>query len=392
MKKLITVILSVMVLFSLLMAGCAGNGTAPVSSSTPEASSPAALSPAATESTAPASPSDTAVPAAKPLKVALLLSGNLGDMSFLDSSNAGMQAVAAKNGTEVKVIEMGSDSSKYETNVLDASESDYDVIIGSGWMLQEPIENVAANYPDKKYILFDASVDYTKADYSNVYSINYKQNEASFLAGMLAAKMSKTGKLGFLGGMDGAVINDFLIGYIEGAKYVNPDIKISAAYIGSYVDSAKCKEMAIAQYNQNIDIIFTAAGAAGLGTLDAAKELGKYAIGVDSDQAMIFDSSDPDKAKQIPTSVMKRVDNSLVRAFDMISAGTLKWGGAETLGLAEDAVGLSDNKYYQSIVPADVRSEIDTARSKIISGDIKVSTAFGKETSEITQIIDSVKP
>ncbi len=380
MRKTVSIILAAIMALSVALTGCSG-GAAAASSAPAPASSEAASE----------APSGEA-PATEPLKVALLLSGNLGDMSFLDSSNAGMQAVTQKYGTEVKVIEMGADSSKYETNVLDASEGDYDIIIGSGWMLQEPFENVAKDFPDKKYIIFDAAVDYTKADYSNVYSINYKQNEASFLAGMMGAKLSKTGKLGFLGGADGAVINDFLLGYIEGAQYINKDIKVSAAYIGSYTDSAKCKEMALAQYNQGIDIVFTAAGAAGLGTLDAAKEQGKFAIGVDSDQAMIFDGSDPDKSKQIPASVMKRVDNSLVRAFDMINAGTLKWGTAETLGLAEEAVGLSDNKYYQEIVPADVRDEITAAAAKIISGEIKVSTAFGKETSEITAIIDAVKP
>lgn len=377
MKKLVALLLTVAMAFSAALTGCSGS-----------ASSSAASSAAASTGASSGAASSTG----KALKVALLLSGNLGDMSFLDSANAGMKAVTEKYGANVKVIEMGADSTKYEPNVLDASEGDYDVIIGSGWQLQEPFENVAKNYPDKKYIIFDASVDYTKGNYSNVYSINYKQNEASFLAGMMAAKMTKTNKLGFLGGMDGAVINDFLLGYIEGAQYINKDIKVSVGYVGSYTDSAKCKEMASAQYNQGIDIIFTAAGAAGLGTLDAAKELGKYAIGVDSDQAMIFDTTDAAKAKQIPASVMKRVDNSLVRAFGMIQDGSIKWGAAETLGLKEEAVGLSDNKYYQQIVPQDVRTAISDASKKIISGDLKVSTAFGKTTDEIKKIIDSVKP
>lgn len=329
----------------------------------------------------------------EPLKVALLLTGNLGDMSFLDSSNEGMKQVAEKYGAEVKVIEMGADATKYETNLLDASEGDYDVIIGSGWQTQEPIQNVAPDFPDKKYIIFDASVDYTTGDLSNVYSITYKQNEASFLAGIMAASMSETGVLGFLGGMDGPVINDFLIGYIEGGQYVNPDIKYLVGYVGSYVDSAKCKEMSLSQYNQsNADFVFTAAGAAGLGTLDAAKETGKWAIGVDSDQALLFAESDPDKANLIPASVMKRVDNSLVRAFDMIAEGTLPWGQAEELGLADGAVGLSENEYYEKLVPQEVRDAIDEAEAKIISGEITVTTAFGMETSAITAIIDSVKP
>lgn len=327
-----------------------------------------------------------------PKKIALLLSGNLGDMSFLDSANAGTTEIAEKYGAEVKVIEMGSDSTKYETNVLDASDADYDIIIGSGWQLQEPFENVAADYPDKKYILFDASVDYTKADYSNVYSITYKANEGSFLAGMMSASMSKSGTIGFLGGMDGAGINDFLIGYIEGAQYVNPDIKVISGYVGSYSDSPKCKEMALAQYNQGADFVFTAAGASGIGTLEAAKETGKFAIGVDSDQAMLYKDSDIDQANLIPASVMKNVDNTLIRAYEKIMDGSITWGAAENLGLQEDAVGLSDNEFYQSLVPEDVKNNIADATDKIIAGDIKVTSAFGLTTDEVTKIIDSVAP
>lgn len=181
--------------------------------------------------------------------IALLLSGNLGDMSFLDSANVGTTEIAETYGAEVKVVEMGSDSTKYETNVLDASDEGYDIIIGSGWQLQEPFQNVAEDYPDITYILFDAAVDYTASEYANVYSITYKANEGAYLAGVMAASMSETGILGFLGGMDGAGINDFLIGYIEGAQSVNPDIKVITGYVGSYSDSPTCKEMALAQYN-----------------------------------------------------------------------------------------------------------------------------------------------
>jgi basic membrane protein A len=330
--------------------------------------------------------------ASESYKIALLLSGNLGDMSFLDSANAGVQEIAQTYNAEVKVIEMGSDSTKYETNVLDASDADYDIIIGSGWQLQEPFENVAVDYPDKKYILFDASVDYTKDDYSNVYSITYKANEGSYLAGIMAASMSESGIIGFLGGMDGQGINDFLIGYIEGAQYINPDIKVISGYVGSYSDSPKCKEMALAQYSQGADFVFTAAGASGIGTLEAAKEVGKYAIGVDSDQAMLYKDSDIDQANLIPASVMKNVDKTLIRAYQKILDGSLTWGAAENLGLQEDAVGLSDNEFYQKLVPDDIKAKIEDAKEKIISGDITVTSAFGLTTDQVTEIIKSVAP
>lgn len=383
-KKLTSLILVVALVLS-LFAGCSKKA-----GDTADTNATAAP----TEGTATTAPEATKAPdaTAKSYKVALLLSGNLGDMSFLDSANAGVTEIAKTYNAEVKVIEMGSDSTKYETNVLDASDADYDIIIGSGWQLQEPFQNVATDYPDKKYILFDAAVDYTKADYSNVYSITYKANEGSYLAGIMAASMSKSGILGFLGGMDGQGINDFLIGYIEGAQYVNPDIKVISGYVGSYSDSPKCKEMALAQYNQGADFVFTAAGASGIGTLEAAKETGKYAIGVDSDQAMLYKASDIDQANLIPASVMKNVDKTLVRAYQKILDGSITWGAAENLGLAEDAVGLSDNEFYQKLVPADVQTKIDDAKAKIVSGDIKVTSAFGLTTDEVTKIIKSVTP
>ena len=331
-------------------------------------------------------------PSQEDVRIALLLSGNLGDMSFLDSANKGTSQIMADYGAQVKVIEMGSDATKYETNVLDASDEGYDIIIGSGWQLQEPFQNVAKDYPDIKYIIFDAAVDYAAGDYSNVYSISYKSNEAAYLAGIMAANMSKTSILGFLGGADGAVINDFMIGFIEGARSVDPDLKVICGYVDDYSDSPKCKEMALAQYNQGADIIFTAAGASGIGTLEAAKETGNYAIGVDSDQAMLYAESDPAQAQLIPASVMKNVDATLVRAYEMIQEGTLPWGQEEALGLSDGAVGLSDNEFYQKLVPEDVKVKIDEASDAIARGEISVKSAYGLTTEEVREIINSVAP
>ena len=331
-------------------------------------------------------------PSQEDVRIALLLSGNLGDMSFLDSANKGTSQIMADYGAQVKVIEMGSDATKYETNVLDASDEGYDIIIGSGWQLQEPFQNVAKDYPDIKYIIFDAAVDYAAGDYSNVYSISYKSNEAAYLAGIMAANMSKTSILGFLGGADGAVINDFMIGFIEGARSVDPDIKVICGYVDDYSDSPKCKEMALAQYNQGADIIFTAAGASGIGTLEAAKETGNYAIGVDSDQAMLYAESDPAQAQLIPASVMKNVDATLVRAYEMIQEGTLPWGQEEALGLSDGAVGLSNNEFYQKLVPEDVKVKIDEASDAIARGEISVKSAYGLKTEEVREIINSVAP
>jgi len=337
---------------------------------------------------------------AEPLKIALLLNGTLGDKSFFDSADNGMKLVQAKYGDKVKTktIEMTYDQTKWEPTLLDISDEDWDIIIVGTWQMTEMLEAVAVDYPDKKYFIFDTGVNYEKG-LENVYSMMYKQNEASFVAGALAAKVTTSDMplanaektIGFLGGMDIPVINDFLVGYIEGAKFVEPGIKVGISYIGSFSDSAKGKEMALAQYNQGADIGYNVAGQAGLGQLDAAKDVNKYALGVDSDQALIFAESDADKANLIVSSVLKRIDNSILRAVEMHLAGTAPYGKAETLGFAEECVGLAENDIYKNLVSEDLRKFVKDIENKIVSGDIKVSSAIGMSTEDLNTIRNSVK-
>ena len=336
------------------------------------------------------------------LKVVLILNGTLGDKSFFDSADNGMKLIAEKYGdkVEVKTIEMSYDETKWEPTLLDVSESDWDIIIMGTWQMTEMLQEYAPDYPDKKYIIFDTAVDYSVPDLDNVYSVVYKQNDASFVAGALAARVTNSDMplsnaekvIGFLGGMDIPVINDFLIGYIEGAQYVDPAVKVAVSYIGSFDDSAKGKEMSLSQYSQGADIGYNVAGQAGLGQLDAAKDVNRYAIGVDSDQAKIFETSDPAKAQLITTSVLKRVDNSLLRAIDLHMEGKAPWGEVEVLGFEEESVGFAENEIYMSVVPADIREEMKMIEEKIISGEIVVSSAFGMSSEDLNAIRNDVKP
>jgi len=340
-------------------------------------------------------------PATDVLKVVLILNGTLGDKSFFDSAAAGMQLIKDKYGdaVDVKTIEMSYDQTKWEPTLVDVSEQDYDIVVLGTWQMVDALQKLAPQYPDKKYIIFDTTVDYSKGDMGNVYSITYKQNEGSFLAGVLAAEVSKSSlplanadkRIGFLGGMDIPVINDFLVGYIEGALYVDKDMKVAISYIGSFDDSAKGKEMALAQYNQGADIGFNVAGQAGLGQLDAAKEAQKYAIGVDSDQAAIFAESDAAKSNLIVSSVLKRVDQSILRAIDMHIEGTAKYGEAENLGFAEDCIGLVKNDNYAALIPAEIQTKLADLEAKIISGEIVVGSAFGMDTAALDTLRQSVK-
>lgn len=339
---------------------------------------------------------------AAPKKVVLLINGTLGDKSFFDLANHGMQLLREKYGDAVqtRVVEMSYDQTKWQPTLENVATQDWDLIIAGTYQMVDIMAQVAPEYPDKKFVLFDGVVDYAKGGFKNVYSITYKQNEGSYLAGLLAEGMIKEGAipadqgkyLGFLGGLDIPVINDFLVGYVAGARSVDPGAKIEVSYIGSFSDAAKGKELALAQYRTGVAIGFNVAGQAGLGQLAAAKDADRLAIGVDFDQSAIFRTSDPATADKVVTSVLKRVDISLARAFDLLTQDKLPLGKAEALGLAEGAVGIVDNNVYEKLVPAALRAQVKTAGADIAAGRIRVPTAFGLATSQIQALREEVRP
>lgn len=265
--------------------------------------------------------------------------------------------------------------------------------------MREVLENVSKEYPDQKFYLFDASVDYKNGTFENVYCNTFLQNEASFLAGIVAASMTTADMeninqdlvVGNVLLMDMAVINDFMVGFIEGCQYVEPDIKINNAYVGA-VDAAKAKDMAIAMYQQKADIVFPVAASAGLGVIEAAKEQDGYVIGVDSDQAMALMDSDPEAANRIMTSVLKRSDVAIYRVISMMIKDQVSWGTSDPLGMEEGGVGLAKNEVYEKLVTEEVRNRVEDVEKKIAAGEITVGTAYGMETEEITKLRDSVKP
>jgi len=277
----------------------------------------------------------------------------------------------------VKTIEAGIDPAKWQPALEDAAANeDYDVMILGTYQMSEFLEKVAPKYPDKKFIIYDVAVNYEKCKCENVYSVMYKQNEGSYLAGVYAGAMSKSGIIGSVGGQDIPVINDFIVGYEQGAKSVNPNVQSIKQYAGGWNDPAKGKELALAMYQQGADIVFQIAGGTGVGVFQAAQEVGKMAIGVDSDQAMIIKETNPEQAKFIPTSMMKNVDNSLYRALKLHIEGKLPYGKAESLGVAEGGVGLAKNEFYDAATPADVKAKIDQAEKDLMGGKIKVDTVF----------------
>jgi basic membrane protein A len=335
---------------------------------------------------APAEQQEAAAPgSAKPLKVLLFINGVLGDKSFFDSSQRGIDRAVKELGIEAKTIEAGLDETNWGPALTDAAENeDFDVLVTGTYQMISYLEQIAPQYPDKRFIIFDANVNYDSKCCDNVYSVLYKQNEGSYLAGVYAAAMTTQSidgmnpeaVIGSVGGQEIPVILDFMVGYEQGAKDTNPNITVIRQFADSWNDPAKGKELAKAQFSQGADIVFQIAGGTGLGVFAAAAENGKYAVGVDSDQALIVEESDPTQAARILTSMLKNVDNSLFRALDLHQKGELKYGATEALGIAEGGVGLARNKFYDQTTPAEVKKIVDDAEKKILAGEITVDTAF----------------
>ena len=311
-----------------------------------------------------------------PLKVALVVHGNLGDKSFFDSAAAGLAKAEAELPVGVTIIEAGLDRGRWEPALADATDQGYDVVIGGTWEMNGFMQALAPEYPETKFIIFDDAPDFTGGAFPNILAINYRVSTAGYLAGYAAAKISKTGKLGEILGVEGTTVVEFALGFEQGAKAANPDVQVTRAVAGSFTDPAKGKELALAQFAQGVDIVFPIAGGTGIGALQAARDEGKLAVGVDSDQAEIFAPTDPAQADVIFTSVEKKVGESLYTALVQTLDGTAPYGTNLILGLADGAVGIAKNSYYEKLVPADVRAEVDEQEAKIISGEIVVDTGM----------------
>lgn len=339
---------------------------------------------------------------AKEIGVTLIVNGTIGDKSFNDLAYAGLKKAEEDFGVKGTLVENNYDTTKYEPSIIEfAEDPDCDVIIVNSADVKEIIEKVAPDYPEKNFIIYDSDIDYSAADLSNVYSTTFKQNEASFLAGALGAKMTSIEGdshvnpekvIGFVAGGDNVIINDFLLGYIEGCEYGDPDAKMLISYIGNFSDAAKGKEMGLSQVNQGADVIFQVAAGAGLGVLEGCKDSGVYAIGVDDDQYSLFKDTDQEQADAILTSVMKSVDNCVYSCIQRHTEGTLPYGETEALGLKEGMVSIARNENYEKLVPADIQEFMADLENKIVKGEVVVNTNIGAEISVIEDAKNRIKP
>ena len=354
MKKLLTVLLAVLMVLTL--AGC-GSKT----------------------ETAPVEEADDS------FDVAFLVNGNLGDKSFFDSAEAGLETLQKDGRITLKTIEMGgteADQPKWLSTLYEVAESgEYDLIVCGTYQMPDYLKEVAEAYPEQKFVIFD---DNTYVGTPNVVNITYKQNELGYVVGIFAGLttldttlegINEDKVIGFAGGVDSPVINDFLAGYIQGAQIIDPEIKVDARYTNDYVDTSIAKEFAVSMINDNkCDLIWGVAGNAGNGAAETILELGKgYFIGVDSDQELTLS---PDLAAITLTSGLKNVGNSLIWLMDELDAGREYWGTEVSLGLADGGVGVVTDKNFASKVSADVQAAVNAAIDDVKAGKVTVVSAF----------------
>src|SRR6476646_6413687 len=300
--------------------------------------------------------------------------GGKDDRSFNAAAWEGVQRAAKDFPIVLRDIEPGTPNA-IEPAMRAFAERGFDLIIGVGFAQAPIMEQVAKDYPNIHFAIIDGV-----SELPNVASLIFKEHEGSYLVGILAAKASRTGTIGFLGGMDIGLIHRFEKGYEEGAKSVNPNIKVIQNYVGvtdgAWNNPGKGKELSLAQISKGADVIFTAAGNSGLGAFDAVEQQGTqngrathFVIGVDSNQNMV-------KPGFVLTSMVKRVDNAVYDIVKEVVDGRFK-GGFHVYGLDSDGVGYVVDDYNKDLVSPEAIQEAEAAKKKIIAGEIKVTDAIG---------------
>jgi basic membrane protein A len=309
--------------------------------------------------------------------------GGLNDKSFNQSADTGVKRAMDEDGFTYKPIE-SKQKEDYNANLEALVEEDSNLTFAIGFQMADALKAVAENHPDKKFAIIDSVVDLP-----NVASITFKEQEGSFLMGVIAGKMTKTNKIGFIGGKDIELINRFEVGFAAGVKSVNPeaakgllstgtDIEnlepgTSVRYAASFADTVKGTELAKSLYQDGCDIVYHAAGGVGIGLFIAAKELKDageevWAIGVDMDQALSL----PEYSDVILSSMMKRVDTATYDQSKAIVSDTFEGGSIINLGLKEKGVGIAETS--SDNVPKDVLDLVKTYEDKVIAGEIVVPT------------------
>jgi basic membrane protein A len=307
------------------------------------------------------------------VKVGLVLDiGGLGDKSFNDGAYKGAVRAEQELGAHIRLIEPGEESDRESGLRLLAAEH-MDLVIGVGFIFTDDVTQLAKEYPHINFAVVDYAIGTDKVGNpipppSNVAALKFKEEEGSFLVGALAALVSQSKKVGFVGGMDVPLIQKFEAGYKAGVKSVCASCSVVSQYAGvtpiAFRNPGKGKELALSQYQQGVDVIYHASGSTGLGVFEAARQTGKYAIGVDADQYA-------EAPGRVLTSMVKGID---VAVFDMVKRVRDKTfaGGIYTYGLAQNGVGYVYDEHNRALIPDNVRARLEQLKRDIIAGKIPV--------------------
>lgn len=295
--------------------------------------------------------------------------GGRGDKSFNDAAYKGLEDAKNELGIEFEVIDPGDGADRESALRKLASKKEIGLIFGVGFIFTDDINKVAAEFTSKKFACIDYSVTPASKIPDNVSAVEFKEEEGSFLIGALSALTSKTGKIGFIGGMESPLIRKFENGFMQGAKNINPSIQILSGYVSvspdGFKNPGKAKEIALSQYAGGADIIYHASGLSGLGLFEAAREKQKLAVGVDMDQY-----------KEAPgfvlSSMVKLVDVSVFKTIKAFKEGTFK-SGVTTFGLTDNGVGYVYDNNNKNLISPEVKQQLDSIRTLILDGKIKVS-------------------
>ena len=291
------------------------------------------------------------------------------DKSFNEAAYSGAQRWAEESGEAYREIELQSEAQR-EQALRRFAESGANPIITMGFAMADPLSTVAPDYPDTKFV----AIDVTWLEAPNIRQIGFAEHEGSYLVGMLAGMATKSGTVGFIGGMDIPLIRHFGCGYAQGVKAANPDATVIANMTGStpaaWNDPVKGSELTTAQISQGADVVFAAAGGTGVGVLQTAADSDILSIGVDSNQNHLH-------AGKVLTSMLKRVD---VAVYDALTAGTEVETGVFTLGLAEDGVGYAMDENNASLISDEMKAAVEEARTKIIAGDVEVTSYYANDS------------
>ncbi len=284
------------------------------------------------------------------------------DKSFNEAAYHGAEAFKDESGIEYLEFEVTNEFQRDQALRRMAGRG-ADVVIAVGFSFSTPLEEIAKEYPDTKFVIIDSVVDLP-----NVQSVVFKEHEGSFLVGMAAALASKTEKVGFVGGMDIPLIRNFAQGYEQGVHYVDENAEVLVNMTGTtpaaWNDPAKGAELAQSQFDRGADVVYAAAGGTGLGVLQAAADSGKLSIGVDSNQNFLHPGS-------VLTSMLKRVDVAVYDAFKSAQDGTFE-PGMRNLGLAENGVGYAIDDNNRALITPEMEAQLEDAKAKIIAGEIVV--------------------